>query len=63
MYLEGFMNMVCILCMIWVWLGIYENEKSWMWFVVKCIVIVESDVYEKGFYIILNIEKAYFGNR
>ena len=41
------MNMVCILCMIWVWLGIYENEKSWMWFVVQCIGIVESDVYGK----------------
>ena len=63
MYLGEFMNMVCILCMIWVWLGIYENEKSWMWFVVKCIDIVESDVYGKGFYIILNVEKVYFGNR
>ena len=30
---------------------------------IKCIGIVENDVYEKGFYIILNIEKAYFGNR
>ena len=24
-YLGGFMNMICILCMIWVWLGIYEK--------------------------------------
>ena len=57
------MNMIFILCMIWVWLGIHEDEKSWMWFIVKCIGIVESDVYGKGFYIILIIEKAYFENR
>ena len=50
------MNMVCILCMIWFWLGIYENVKWWMWFVVECIGIVENDVYEKGFYIVLNWE-------
>ena len=30
---------------------------------IKCSGIVENDVYEKGFYIILNVEKAYFGNR
>ena len=46
MYLGGFMNMVCILCMIWVWLGIYENVKWWMWIVVKKIGVVENDAME-----------------
>ena len=49
-------NCGCNKCMIWVWLGIFENVKWWMRIVVKCIGILESDGYgnKNIFYIVLN---------
>ena len=41
----------CNKCMIWVWLGIFENVKWWMWIVVKWNGIFESDGYVKMYFI------------
>ena len=48
MYLGGFMIMICILCMIWVWLGIYEkwymmNVICWL----NALALLKNDVYGK----------------